>query len=166
MRDELGRFIKNNKINLGKKHSKEAKRKMSKAHKGKKFSEECILKRVNSRKGYRHSDKTKRKIGKANYKGGRIKTSEGYILALKHGHPFYSKFGYVYEHRLIGESQIGRYLKPEEVVHHINKIRDDNRPEDLMAFVSHSVHLRFHGNPDNVKPEEIIFDGRKIKHCL
>jgi len=32
-----------------------------------------------------------------------------------------------------------------------------------MAFINKSAHIRFHGNPNNVKPEEIIFDGRLLK---
>lgn len=98
-----------------------------------------------------------------NWKGGRKRTKEGYIYILKPEHPFCSNLGYIYEHRLIVEKQIGRYLKPKEIVHHINKIVDDSRPENLITFVSQSAHIRFHHNPVNVKPEEIIFNGNLIK---
>jgi len=55
-----------------------------------------------------------------------------------------------------------RYLLPQEKCHHLNDIKDDNRPQNLMAFTSESAHQRFHHNPRNVKPEEIIWDGRKL----
>lgn len=51
---------------------------------------------------------------------------------------------------------------PTEKVHHLDEIRNNNNPKNLMAFVSNSAHIRFHKNPNNVKPEEIIFDGRKL----
>ena len=97
------------------------------------------------------------------WKDGRHHRVDGYILIHKPEHPFANHYGYVREHRLVVEAQIGRYLKPTEECHHINETRDDNRPQNLMAFVNHSAHIRFHKNPDNVKPEEIIFDGRKLK---
>lgn len=44
--------------------------------------------------------------------------------------------GYVYEHILVMEGMIGRYLLPPETVHHKNGVRNDNRPENLELWAS------------------------------
>ena len=49
-------------------------------------------------------------------------------------HPFATKSGYIREHRLVMEKKIGRFLQPNEVVHHINGNRQDNRVENLQLF--------------------------------
>jgi len=117
-------------------------------------------------KGQRLSPETEFKkgqlVGKKNskWKGGKCK-HHGYILILQPDHPFATKLGYVREHRLIIEAQIGRYLKPEEAAHHLSK-KDDNRPHLLMAFKNNGIHKQFESGK-KIKPEEIIFDGRRLK---
>jgi hypothetical protein len=43
-------------------------------------------------------------------------------------------------HRLEMEKKLGRKLLPTEVVHHINHITTDNRPENLQVFSSPGRH--------------------------
>jgi hypothetical protein len=45
------------------------------------------------------------------------------------------------EHRHIMEQYIGRRLKPNELVHHLNEVKDDNRIENLQIkdWASHTV---------------------------
>jgi len=98
------------------------------------------------------------------WKGGHCYNTEGYILIHKPNHPFVQSNNYVKEHRLIVEKQIGRYLKPEEVTHHLGA-KDDNRPQMLMAFVNQSTHQCFERG-SIVNPQNIIFDGRKLCKTL
>lgn len=71
--------------------------------------------------------------GRPNSRGW-YKTTKGYILVYRPDHPNAGGMGYVMEHRLVMEQVLGRYLRPDEVVHHLNKIKDDNRPENLTVL--------------------------------
>ena len=95
-------------------------------------------------------------------KRGKSKYGSGYIAILVPNHPFCNKYGYVYEHKLILEKKLGRYLKPEEEIHHINKIRDDNRIENLHLFKNKSEHSKFH-NPKGIKPDYFFNPNRNKK---
>lgn len=78
-----------------------------------------------------------------NWKGGK-EIRNGYVYLTVLDHPYKDKKGHVAEHRLVMEKIIGRYLKPSEEVHHINKIRTDNKPENLILFANKAEHVRFH----------------------
>lgn len=51
-----------------------------------------------------------------------------------------------FEHRRVMEEKLGRPLRKGEVVHHINGVPDDNRPENLELAASNGEHQAyFHG---------------------
>lgn len=77
------------------------------------------------------------------FKGGRYKHKE-YVYVLVKGHPAGDRDGYVLEHRLVMEKILGRYLSSEEVVHHKNENRGDNRPENLELMRNQSEHMKQH----------------------
>lgn len=84
-----------------------------------------------------------RRADNPSFSGGRH-IAGGYVKVLAPDHPDADVRGYVSEHRLVMERKIGRTLRRGEVVHHINHVRDDNRPENLQLFASHSDHMKHH----------------------
>lgn len=70
--------------------------------------------------------------GSPTWKGGKIKHKKGYVLKMAKDHPrSKSNNGYVFEHILVMEKKLGRYLVKGENIHHINGVKDDNRIKNL-----------------------------------
>jgi hypothetical protein len=73
---------------------------------------------------------------------GRFQEKDGYVVVHCKGHPNARKHThYIFEHRLVMEEAIGRFLLPTEVVHHVNGVKNDNRIENLQLFDSNGEHL-------------------------
>ena len=65
-------------------------------------------------------------------KTARHVTSDGYVrIFVGKDCPNASKTGHIFEHRKVMQDILGRPLVGEENVHHINGVKDDNRPENL-----------------------------------
>jgi hypothetical protein len=69
------------------------------------------------------------------YKNGKMTTKMGYVVVGP-------KNNRKLEHRVVMETSLGRTLGRKEQVHHLNGIRDDNRPENL-ALTDARRHERF-----------------------
>ena len=70
--------------------------------------------------------------------------NNGYIEIVMPGHPYARQNGTVLMHRLVAEEKLGRFLKPEEVVHHIDFNKTNNDPDNLIVFKTNDDHSRFH----------------------
>lgn len=88
------------------------------------------------------------------YTGDTRISSYGYVLVKNCDHPFANGDGHVFEHRLVAEKYLlepqytttingKNYLSKDYVVHHINGIRTDNRPENLQ-IMSKEAHTQYH----------------------
>lgn len=78
-----------------------------------------------------------------NWTGEKHLASSGYYEIYMPEHPKANKRNKVYEHRLVMEQHIGRYLTDDEVVHHINGVKTDNRLENLL-LLTNSEHIALH----------------------
>jgi hypothetical protein len=90
--------------------------------------------RIAKRNGFKFTDP---------YHPGYSTKNRGYIMKYAYRHPFKNSGNCVMEHRLVVEKHLGRYLTKDEVVHHINRIVNDNRIENLVVM-SKADHVSLH----------------------
>lgn len=87
-----------------------------------------------------------------NWRGGRSVNAAGYVELRMPEHPRARANGYVYEHLVVMEAALGRPLRKNEVVHHIDRNPSNNKPENLQVFTSNREHLEIaHGLPKSAK---------------
>jgi len=80
----------------------------------------------------------------ANWRGGRKRSDGGYIEIRKPEHPRAGPAGYVKEHILVMEDMIGRFVVSPEEVHHIDRDRANNIPENLSLCKNNFEHKLLH----------------------
>jgi len=66
----------------------------------------------------------------------------GYIKRGTVNHPNADKRGYCFEHRLVMEEHIERFLEPTEIVHHIDQNRENNDIANLELQGNQAEHIK------------------------
>lgn len=77
------------------------------------------------------------------WKVEKIVSKGDYNYCVVKEHPNSSKYGYVLHHRVVMENHLGRLLNSNEVVHHKNENKKDNRIENL-ELMDCREHVRLH----------------------
>lgn len=115
------------------------------SHVGQRFcSHRCFL--DNDNVGQRLAHLASQRVGEKhpNWKGGRRVVGGGYILVKSNQTPSVRRNGYILEHRLVMENKTGKYLNPNEIVHHIDGNVQNNSVENLLLLEDQSEHMILH----------------------
>jgi len=90
-----------------------------------------------------------------NQRKGWYRASNGYIYIWEPDHPNANKHGYVAEHTKAMSAVLGRPLLPGEEVHHRNRQRDDNRPENLELWTRG-------GQPPGARVSDLLVEAWRV----
>lgn len=91
------------------------------------------------------------------YRGGLKQSTSDYPMLFMPWHPNAEKSGYIYTHIWVMSRKIKRPLEKGEVVHHIDGNKENNHPDNLQLFSSHSEHMSETTGKDK--------SGRFCKQC-
>jgi hypothetical protein len=94
-----------------------------------------------------------------NWKGGKMMRS-GYVMLLRPDHPRANRDGYVLEHILVWEQAHGKPLPKGWIVHHLNGIKNDNRPQNLPAMPNKKHYLVLQAKAKRIQELEALLNGQ------
>jgi hypothetical protein len=77
----------------------------------------------------------------------KVQKSSGYIYFIDKDHPIANSSDRVLLHRHVASIQAGRWVLPTEDVHHKNRIRSDNSPDNLQILTK-AEHTALHNLED------------------
>jgi len=83
-----------------------------------------------------------------------VKTSGYARVKIDYPHPRAYSCGWILEHLVVMEERLGRRLLPGENVHHVNGVKDDNRPENLELWVV--------SQPCGQRPDDLVVWAKEI----
>lgn len=117
-----------------------------------------IVVRYLDKYGIRRRTKSEQQIKEhaVNWKGGKHKTSHGYIEIYCPDHPKASVRKTIYEHTLVAEKKLNRYLRDGETVHHIDYDKTNNNPENLIVLT----------NPDHARLHSLLRHGKSFADAI
>lgn len=129
--------------------------------------------KIPSRKGHK-SPGSQKGVRNTNWQGGRIyrnriKNSRGYVYVYAPDHPRANMNGrgekaYVAEHIVVWEKAHNKPLPKGWMVHHLNGVTDDNRPQNLVGLPSKRHYGVLKAKAGRIKNLEI--ENRQLKRAL
>lgn len=75
-----------------------------------------------------------------------------------------SEYGYMPVHRLIASDMLGRLVQPTEKVHHINGVRTDCRPKNLLVCNSMGHHRAVHNQLEEISMSLVRVGAIEFDH--
>lgn len=113
------------------------------------------------KRGERRAILLRQKEGRAKLRQGRrYKGSGGYIRTYMPNHPRSDKKGLVLEHILVWEGTHSKPLPKGWIIHHLNGIKHDNRPLNLVALPNKKHYLVLQAKAKRIQELEALLNNQ------
>lgn len=104
----------------------------------------------------------------SNWKGGRSKHGGYNLVLMPPGHLRAKSHGkrYIEEHILVWERVHGKTLPDGWIIHHLNGVKDDNRPRNLVAMPKGEHHYAMHLESIKARIRELEAEVKLLEKAL